>query len=98
MPTAERNTEPIRPTNDIDATAIKRFNFGESRSFEFQVQAYNVLNHAQFIPGSINNVSNPGYTTGIGFQTAGNAAAFNQPGKAFKANARTMQLTAKFNF
>ena len=98
LPTAERNTEPIRPTNDIDATAIKRFNFGESRSFEFQVQAYNVLNHAQFIPGSINNVSNPGYTTGIGFQTAGNAAAFNQPGKAFKANARTMQLTAKFNF
>ena len=32
LPTAERNTEPLNPINNFDATAIKRFNFGESRS------------------------------------------------------------------
>lgn len=98
LPTSQRNTEPINPTNDFDATAIKRFNFGESRSLEFQAQAYNLLNHAQYIPGSINNVNNP-QTNGLSlsYQTA-SSPAFGQAGKFFKANARTMQLTLKFNF
>lgn len=98
LPTSQRNTEPINPTNDIDATAIKRFSFGESRSLEFQAQAYNVLNHAQYIPGTINNVSNPSTNTlPLSYQTA-SSSAFGQAGKFFKANARTMQLTLKFNF
>lgn len=81
LPTSQRNTEPIRPTNDVDATALKRFSLGESRSFEFQAQAYNVFNHAQYIPGSINNVSNPG-TSGLSlsYQTA-SSAVFGQAGK-----------------
>ena len=29
LPTSQRNTEPINPINNFDATAIKRFNFGE---------------------------------------------------------------------
>ena len=98
LPTSQRNTEPINPINDFDATAIKRFNLGESRSFEFQVQAYNLLNHAQYIPGSINNVTNPQTNTlSLSYQTA-SSSAFGQAGKFFKANARTMQLTLKFNF
>ena len=98
LPTSQRNTEPINPTNDIDATAIKRFSFGESRSLEFQAQAYNVFNHAQYIPGTINNVSNPSTNTlPLSYQTA-SSSAFGQAGKFFKANARTMQLTLKFNF
>jgi hypothetical protein len=98
LPTSQRNTEPINPTNDVDATAIKRFNFGESRSLEFQAQAYNLFNHAQYIPGSINNVNNPQTNTlSLSYQTA-SSPAFGQAGKFFKANARTMQLTLKFNF
>ena len=97
LPTASRNTEPINPINNLDVTAIKRFNFGEARSIEFQAQAYNVLNHAQYMPGTIDNVNSPGYTNQILFQTAGNAA-FNQPGKFFLANARTMQLALKLSF
>ncbi|MDE3187716.1 MAG: TonB-dependent receptor [Acidobacteriota bacterium] len=97
LPTASRNTEPINPINNLDVTAIKRFNLGETRSIEFQAQAYNVLNHAQYMPGTIDNVNSPGYTNQILFQTAGNAA-FNQPGKFFLANARTMQLALKFSF
>jgi hypothetical protein len=98
LPTSERNTEPLNPINNFDATAIKRFSFGEARSLEFQAQAYNVFNHAQYVPGSINNVSNPGYSTlNTALQIASNAA-FRQAGQFFAANARTMQLTLKLNF
>jgi hypothetical protein len=97
LPTASRNTEAIRPIDNIDATAVKRFNFGEAHSVEFSAGAYNVLNHSQFTGGNIDNISNPGYMTSISFQTAGNAQ-FNNPGKAFTANARTMQLSLKFSF
>jgi hypothetical protein len=98
LPTSARNTEPINPINDFDATAIKRFNLGESRSFEFQAQAYNLFNHAQYIPGSINNVFNPSTNTlSLSYQTA-SSSAFGQAGKFFQANARTMQLTLKLNF
>ena len=97
LPTASRNTEAIRPIDNIDATAVKRFNFGEARSVEFSAGAFNVMNHSQFTGGNIDNISNPGYMTSISFQTAGNAQ-FNNPGKAFTANARTMQLSLKFSF
>jgi len=97
LPTSSRNSEAIRPINNVDVTAIKRFNFGEARSIEFQTQAYNVFNHSQYLPGSIDNVANTGFTATTSFQTAGNPD-FNQPGKFFKANARTLQLALKFSF
>jgi hypothetical protein len=97
LPTSQRNTQPIRPINNFDATAIKRFNFTERYALEFQAQAFNVFNHAQYIPGTIDNINSPGYTTQLSFQTASNAG-FNQPGKFFLANARSMQLALKFSF
>jgi hypothetical protein len=97
MPTSQRNTQPIRPINNFDATAIKRFNFTERYALEFQAQAFNIFNHAQYLPGTIDNINSPSYTSQISFQTASNAG-FNQPGKFFNANARTMQLALKFVF
>ena len=97
MPTSQRNTQPILPINNLDATALKRFNFTERYSLEFVAGAFNVLNHAQYIPGTVDNINSPGYTSQILFQTASNAA-FNQPQKFFAANARTMQLALKFSF
>ncbi len=99
LPTSQRNTEPLHPINNFDATAIKRFNFGESRSIEFQAQAYNLFNHAQYLAGSIDNVNNNfGYNSlNTGFQDAANGL-FTQWSKEFPANARTMQLTLKLNF
>jgi hypothetical protein len=97
MPTSSRNTQPINPINNFDATAIKRFNFTERYAMEFQAQAYNIFNHAQYLPGQIDNITDNGYTAQSAFQTASNAG-FNQPGKFFKANARTMQLALKFIF
>jgi hypothetical protein len=98
--TASRNTVPIRPIDDLDLTAVKRFNFTERYSFEFQAQAYNVLNHQQFVPGHISNVgpdltaTNANYTN---FVRTSNGL-FNQPQNAFNNNARSMQLVAKFIF
>lgn len=97
IPTSQRNTEPIRPIDNFDATAIKRFTFGERYSFEFSAQAFNVLNHAQYIPGTIDNINSPGYTSQINFQTASDPR-FNQPQQFFTANARSMQLSTKFTF
>lgn len=97
LPTAQRNTQGINPINNIDASVVKKFSFGESRSLQFSAMAYNVLNHSQFVPGSIDGVNSIGFTSTIHFQTAGNPN-FNQPGKFFAANARTMQLSLKFAF
>ncbi len=108
MPTAHRNTEAIRPINNFDATAIKRFNFTERQALEFSAQAFNVFNHAQYIPGTVDNINSPGYTSQSIYQTAGSLASsdnptgtnagFNQPGKFFLANARSMQLSLKYIF
>jgi hypothetical protein len=92
-----RNTLPINPIDNLDATAIKRFSLTERYKVEFQAQAYNVLNHSQYIPGSIDNINSPGYTSQIQFQEP-SSSGFNQPGKFFTANARSMQLALKFIF
>ena len=97
LPTASRNTLPIRPIDNIDLAAYKRFTVFEHYSIEFGAQAFNVANHAQYIPGSVDNVNSMGYTTSYNFQTVTNAF-FNRPDKEFLNNARTMQLSAKFLF
>ncbi len=98
--TASRNTVPIRPIDSLDATAVKRVNLTERYAFEFQAQAFNVLNHQQFVPGHISavgpdlNATNSNYTNFV----RTNNGLFNQPQDAFNNNARTMQLVAKFIF
>jgi len=96
---AGRNTLPGRPTNNLDATAEKRFNFTERYAFEFQAQAFNVLNHPQFISGSINTVNSLGDTSGLTtsyLQAA--SGSFNRPDVTFSSNSRVLQLAAKFVF
>jgi len=96
---AGRNTEPTRPINDVDVSVLKRFNITERTSFEISAQALNVLNHPQFIPGSINNTSSVGtFTTGtLNYVSAANVL-FNNPEKAFGSNPRNLILVAKFVF
>jgi hypothetical protein len=99
LPTSQRNTEPLNPINDFDATVTKRFSFGESRSIEFGAAAFNLLNHSQHVAGSIDNVSNNYHynTLSTAYQIASNPL-FTQWKKEFPANARTMTLALKFNF
>jgi hypothetical protein len=94
---SSRNTLPIRPTNDWDATALKRINFTERYGLEFQANAINVFNHSQYISGFISQINSFGDTGTRQFLTP-QAAQFNQPQLVFPNNARTLQLALKFLF
>ncbi len=97
LPNGSRNTLPLPPENNLDFAAYKRFTAFEHYSLEFGAQAFNVLNHAQYIPGSVDNVAAIGYTGSYNLQTVTNAF-FNHPEKEFNNNARTMQLSGKIIF
>ena len=56
-----RNTEATRPINNVDLSIVKRFNITERIALELSGQALNVFNHAQFIPGSINDSRSGGH-------------------------------------
>ena len=94
-----RNTLLTRPINNFDVTAVKRISITERFKVEFSANAFNVLNHPQFIPGLLNDVASFGITaTGVSnYLTPGNAV-FNKPDQTFPSNARTLQLGLKFKF
>ena len=92
-----RNTLPARHINNLDFTALKRFSLTEGKKVEFSAQALNVLNHPQFVPGSLNDVQSIGYTGSRTFLQPGNGE-FNNPETVFASNARALQLAAKFIF
>lgn len=97
LATAGRNTLAAPRTNNWDMAVVKRFNTSERTNVEFTAQAFNIFNHSQFIPGSVNTVNSIGYTGITGFVRV-NSGAFNDPTQAFANNARVMQLVMKFNF
>jgi hypothetical protein len=97
LATAGRNTLATPRTNNWDMTIVKRFNTTERTSLEFQANAFNIFNHSQFLPGSVNTVNSIGFT-GITNFVRTQSGAFNDPTQAFSNNARVMQLVAKFIF
>jgi hypothetical protein len=97
LATAGRNTLATPRTNNWDLTVVKRFNINENKTFEFAASGFNIFNHSQFLPGSVNTVNSIGYTGVTSFVRAGNAA-FNDPTQAFANNARVLQLVGKFIF
>jgi hypothetical protein len=77
----------------------KRFNFTETKSFEFQAQFVNLLNHPQFVPGSINSVypQDTHSQTGRNFLIPG-TKIFNDFSQAYSNNPRNIVLAARFLF
>ena len=94
-----RNTLLTKPINNFDATAVKRISLTERYKVEFYVNAFNVLNHSQFVPGSLNDIRSIGFTsTGVSnYLTPGNSV-FNQADQTFSSNPRTLQLGFKVKF
>ncbi len=98
-PNAGRNTLPIRPIDNFDATAVKRVTIAQRYKFEFQTQVWNLFNHSQYLPGSINNVNSIGYVnTDTHTYLIPGSPNFNKPEETFNNNARTMQLALKLTF
>jgi hypothetical protein len=96
--TAGRNTLQLPPINDIDVTALKRFTITERFKVEFQAQAFNVLNHPQYVGGLINDIAPVGYTGSQVNVLRPQNGDFNKPATQFDSNARTLQLALKFFF
>jgi hypothetical protein len=52
-----RNTLATNGINNFDISLTKKFNLTESKHFELGGQFYNILNHPQATPGSLNDVT-----------------------------------------
>ncbi len=99
LATISRNTLGLPHINNWDMTIVKRLNITERQSFEFQVQALNLFNHAQYVPGYLNQVNSLGYTGGqVHTMLEPQQSTFNQPNKVFSNQPRTMQLVLKYSF
>ena len=100
-PNAGRNTLQLPPIQNLDLTAVKRFNFSERYALEFQAQASNLLNHAQYVGGYVNNAGPvlSGLTDNSVRQFLNPASSsFNNPSAVFSSNPRALTLVAKFTF
>jgi hypothetical protein len=94
-----RNNLALPHINNWDLTAVKRFSVREGMNIEFQAQAFNVFNHAQFVPGSLNQINSLGFTgSGTAAFVRANNSQFANATNAFSNQPRTMQLVLKFTF
>jgi hypothetical protein len=105
-----RNTILTPPTNNFDATLVKRFSFTERYKVEFAVQAFNLLNHPQFLPccaagvgpgalgGATNQVTSQGVTGAPRNALEPQRANFNNFSSVFPSEARALQLSLKVFF
>ncbi|MDP9170804.1 MAG: carboxypeptidase regulatory-like domain-containing protein [Acidobacteriota bacterium] len=96
-----RNTLPGRPIDNIDMNVFKNFSYGERYKMQFSATFFNLLNHAQFIPGFPGRADNPNVLNTGGairnYLTPGNAI-FNNPEAIFSSNPRNIQVSAKLIF
>ena len=100
LATVGRSTLQLKPINDVDLSALKRFVITERFKIEFRASATNVLNHAQYVGGFLNDVQppTPNFT---GFQRnmlLPNNPSFNNPSAVFSSNPRVLQLALKIYF
>jgi hypothetical protein len=93
-----RNTFPLDHTNNFDAQVKKRLNFGEARSFEVGISAYNLFNHSQFVGGYLADVSSYGTNAVSRNFLVPNNVFFGQYKGFFASNSRQMQIVARFVF
>ena len=97
LATDKRNSLALPRTNNWDLSLLKRINMTERAYFELGANAFNVFNHSQYVPGSVNTVNSIGYT-GITTFVRVNGDSFNKPQDTFRNNARIIQLVGKFIF
>ena len=93
-----RNTLQLHPINDIDFAILKRFTITERYKVEFEAQAYNLLNHPQYVGGFLNDIAPIGFTGSEVNVLRPQSSDFNRPATQFVSNARTMQLALKIFF
>jgi hypothetical protein len=97
--TGGRNTLMFEPIDNIDVSLNKNFNVREHMRLQFGVRALNVLNHAQYTGGFLNDVGVSGQTgTNVLNALVPGNSTFEKWNQVFSSNPRSVQLTAKFIF
>ena len=97
--TIGRNTFRLPAINNVDFSLFKNFRIGESKYFQVRADFFNVFNHPQYVPGSVNSVD-PITTTGLSTlnQVTPLTPDFLNPSAVLSSNPRVIQLAARFNF
>ncbi len=98
LSTTGRSTLQLHPIDNIDMTASKRINLTERFNIQFQVQAFNLFNHAQYVGGYLNDVASIGFTGVERNMLIPTNPDFNKPQTVFSSNPRTLQLALKLSF
>jgi hypothetical protein len=100
-PNGGRNTLPGRPINNIDMNMLKNFSITERWKIQFAASFFNLLNHAQFIPGFPGRADNPvvlnNSTISRSILIPGNPN-FNNPEAVYSSQPRNIQLALKLIF
>jgi hypothetical protein len=83
--------------NNVDLSVFKNFRFGETKRIQLRADFFNVFNHPQYVPGSVNDVA-PVTTTGVGNLNTVGFPEFNRSDLVFAHNARVIQMALRFDF
>ncbi len=96
---SSRNTLQLAPINNWDISLSKHLSITERMKLDFYFQLLNVLNHPQFITGSVNQVTSISVTsTGQKNFFVPGKPNFNNLEQSWASNARTTSLGLKFIF
>jgi hypothetical protein len=89
----------LPPINNVDFSIFKNFRFGESKFIQIRADFFNVLNHPQYVPGSVNSVDPVG-TTGLTTlnQVTPLTLDFLNPSAVLSSNPRVLQLGGAVQF
>ena len=92
-----RNTFPLKPTDNIDLSLVKRFNITERVRFEIAGQFFNVLNHAQYTGGFVSDVAGSSQINSRSDLIPSNPL-FGRFDQFYSSNSRFGQIAAKIVF
>jgi hypothetical protein len=92
-----RNTWLLPGINNWNLSLMKKFSIDESKRVDFRAEMYNAFNHAQFTPGFPDAIDRRSRTAAVNYLIPGNAS-FQNAETAFQSNARSVQLTLRFEF
>jgi hypothetical protein len=93
------------PLNQLDFTLHKQFKIDERRNFEYRVEFYNILNHANFAnpPATAANALGTSFQPGQPFSSSSAGAAFGVFNSTVSKDVglgaqRQIQMSLRFNF
>ncbi len=97
FPNSARSMFKLEPINNFDTAAYKRFALRDHFTFEVHAEAFNVLNHPQYIPGETFSIGNPNPLSMSNLLIPG-AENFGNVGGVFSSHPRVLQVGLRLLF